>query len=103
MANKSAEAPTTSVNPEALVFTGWTREGYWFNGQLLRGKEGRAVNITKYLAGKPYKAPEATQRQLADSNALASKPLPETSYTREALEAIKFRLGPDLYACWATL
>ena len=69
MANKSAEAPTTSVNPEALVFTGWTREGFWDRGQLLRGKEGRPVNITKYLAQKPQEARRATQGRMEYSDA----------------------------------
>jgi hypothetical protein len=63
VANKSAEAPTTTVHSEGTVFAGWSREGYWQDGRLLSGKYGRPVNLTKFLTSKPYRAPRAPQQQ----------------------------------------
>jgi len=60
--HKTAKAaPSSSEYTEGVLFSGWTREGYWANGVLLRGKHGAPISITKYLLQKPQEAPQQTQ------------------------------------------
>lgn len=64
--HKKAEASPSSSGVHSgagLFFYGWCREGYWSNGSLLKGKEGRVVNLTKFLHQRPQ-APRAPQTHL---------------------------------------
>jgi hypothetical protein len=66
-ANKRAEAPTarTGVCADAgFFFSGWCREGFWSEGRLLRGKDGRTVNISKFLRHSPQEALQRTLERL---------------------------------------
>ena len=64
-----------------MNFTGWCREGYWSIGTLLNGKNGRTVNLAKFLVHKPQEGDRAKQalNQMLDSLALTSSPLKATA------------------------
>ena len=51
--HKKAEASPallSGVRSDAgFFFNGWCREGFWSNGTLLNGRDGRTVNLTKFL------------------------------------------------------
>jgi hypothetical protein len=85
--HKTAQAaPTTSGDRSVagLLFSGWCREGWWSpQGVLLRGKDARQVNISKFLRQPHPEAHRLTPRQqmhqvinqMLDSAARSSKPL----------------------------
>ena len=78
-AYKRAKAPTPTTGARAdagLFFSGWCREGYWSNGTLLNGRDGRTVNLVKFLCQRPQEAPRATQvlKRIMDSAKLTAEP-----------------------------
>lgn len=83
-------ASITSISPASFpkMFSGWSRDGYWADGNLLAGKYGRTVY-------KASEAPQVVRRPEIPTNSLAcvlspQKPSSEPNIKEYLKEGIPF-------------